>query len=144
MHIVCAQCEAINRIPEDKSHTHAKCGKCGEPVYSALPINLNDANFFRYIEKNDLPVVVDFWADWCGPCKTMAPVFSAVAAESESLLFAKVDTQEAQQVGAQANIRSIPTLIFFHKGEEVDRVSGALREPQLKQWLVQCIGKISA
>jgi len=142
MHIVCSECEAINRIPDDKSHTHAKCGKCGKPVYSALPINLNDRNFFRYIEKNDLPIVVDFWAPWCGPCKTMGPVFSSVAAESEGLLFAKVNTENAQQIGAEAAIRSIPTLIFFHKGEEIDRVSGALRESQLKQWIMQCLGKL--
>lgn len=144
MHIVCSQCQSINRIPEDKSHTHAKCGKCSQAIYSALPIALNDASFFRYIEKNDLPIVVDFWADWCGPCKAFAPVFSTVAAESENILFAKVDTQDAQQVAAEAGIRSIPTLIFFHKGEEIDRVSGALREPQLKQWIIQNVNKIQA
>ncbi|MGB3727241.1 MAG: thioredoxin TrxC [Glaciecola sp.] len=142
MHIICAHCEAINRIPEDKEHTHAACGKCKQPVYSALPTNLNDGNFFRFIEKNDLPIVVDFWADWCGPCKAMAPVFSSVASESSNILFAKVDTQQAQQVAGQANIRSIPTLIFFHRGKEIDRVSGALREPQMKQWIMQCVAKL--
>jgi thioredoxin 2 len=142
MHIVCAYCDSINRIPDDKSHTNAKCGKCSKPVYSAAPVNLRDANFFRYIEKNDLPIVVDFWADWCGPCKTMAPVFKAVAAESDGLLFAKVDTQLEQQVSAQASIRSLPTLVFFHQGTEIDRISGALREPQMKQWIMQCLSKL--
>jgi len=143
MHIVCSHCEAINRIPEDKSHTNAKCGKCGKAVYAGKPVALNDANFFRFIEKNSLPIIVDFWAEWCGPCKAMAPVFEAVAAESDGVLFAKVDTQEAQKIGAEAGIRSIPTLIFFHQGAEIDRVSGALRESQLKQWIMQCVNKIA-
>lgn len=139
MHIVCQSCAATNRVPSDKDHVHAKCGKCGDAIYSGTPVELGDADFFKYIEKNDLPIIVDFWADWCGPCKQMAPVFEAVALESNGLLFAKVNTQVAQQISAEASIRSIPTLIFFHKGVEVDRVSGALREPQLKQWIMQCL-----
>lgn len=139
MHIVCQSCATTNRIPDDKSHTNAKCGKCGNAIYSGVPAELSDNNFFKYIEKNDLPVIVDFWADWCAPCKQMAPTFESVALESDGILFAKVDTQSAQQVAAKAGIRSIPTLIFFHKGEELDRISGALREPQLKQWIMQMI-----
>jgi thioredoxin 2 len=142
MHIVCEHCQSINRIPQDKSHTNAKCGRCSKAVYSATPVNLSDASFFRYIEKNDLPVVVDFWAEWCGPCRAMAPVFKTVATQSEDILFAKVDTEKQQKVSASAGIRSLPTLVFFYQGTEVDRISGALREPQLKQWILQCLTKL--
>lgn len=137
MLIVCSHCSAINRIPEQKSHLQAKCGKCQQLVYSLKPVALNDGNFYRYVEKNDLPVVVDFWAQWCGPCKVMAPVFAKVAKQSENLLFAKVNTEEAQKISSEAGIRSIPTMIFFHRGKEIDRVSGALPEPQLKQWIMK-------
>jgi thioredoxin 2 len=142
MHIVCSHCLAINRIPEGKTHTQAKCGKCQQRAYSSKPVELTDASFYRFIEKNDLPVIVDFWASWCGPCQTMAPVFEKIAKQSESLLFAKVNTEQAQKVSADAIIRSIPTLIFFHHGKEIDRISGGLSESQLKNWLIQSVQKL--
>ena len=141
MHIVCPHCFATNRVPENKNHLVAKCGKCQQTVHTHKPADLNDQNFFKYIEKNDLPILVDYWADWCGPCKVMAPVFSKLAAQTDSILFAKVNTEQAQKVSSQAGIRSIPTLIFFHHGMEVDRVSGALSEAQLKQWILQTVQK---
>lgn len=142
MHIVCSHCHAVNRIPEDKDHTQAKCGKCQQAAYSASPVELTDASFYRYIEKNDLPVIVDFWASWCGPCQAMAPVFTNIAKQSEGLLFAKVNTEQEQKVSADATIRSIPTLIFFFHGKEIDRMSGGLSESQLKNWIMQCVQKL--
>jgi thioredoxin 2 len=143
MHIVCSHCLAINRIPEDRSHTQAKCGKCQQAAYSSSPVELTDSSFYRYIEKNDLPVIVDYWASWCGPCQAMAPVFASVAKQSEELLFAKVNTEQAQKVSADASIRSIPTLIFFHHGKEIDRIAGGLSESQLKNWIVQSLQKLA-
>ena len=143
MNIVCAACFTTNRIPDDKNYTDAKCGKCQQKVYSATPIALLDHTFDAFIEKNHLPVIVDFWASWCGPCQHMAPIFTRVAQQSESILFAKVETEKAQQIAGDANIRSIPTLIFFYQGREIDRISGGLNEMQLKQWIMQTINKIN-
>lgn len=139
MHVVCPHCFVTNRVGEDKLITEAKCGKCQNPIHSPKPVNLNDQSFFRYIQNNHLPVIVDYWADWCGPCKAMAPTFDKVASESEDILFAKVDTEQARQVSQQAGIRSIPTLIMFYQGKEINRISGGLSEAQLKQWIVQTI-----
>ena len=102
---------------------------------------VTDKEFDASVNDNEW-VLVDFWAPWCGPCLSMAPNFAKVAEESEGLLFAKIDTQENQQISSQANIRSIPTLIFFKGGTEIDRMSGALNQSQLKQWIMQVLGKI--
>lgn len=143
MNIVCGHCFTTNRIPVDKNHTQAKCGKCQQAVYNLSAVALGDNTFYPYIERNHLPVVVDFWASWCGPCQNMVPIYERVAKTSESLLFAKLNTEQAKKIAAEANIRSIPTIIFFHQGKEIDRISGGLNEAQLKQWLLTNIKKIS-
>jgi len=142
MKIVCSKCFTSNRIPEEKDHRKGKCGKCQQGIYSAIPTELSKNAFHPFIERNDLPIIVDFWASWCAPCQGMAPIFNKVAQSSPSLLFAKVNTEQVQQIAANINIRSLPTLVIFHQGKEVDRISGGLNEMQMKQWIVQCLQKI--
>ena len=143
MHFVCPHCHAINNLPDDKSWRDGNCGKCHQSLDSGAPVELNDATYHRYIQKNHLPVLIDYWASWCGPCKVMAPTFAQVANESDAILFAKVNTEQAPQISTEAGIRSIPTLILFYQGEEKARISGALQAHQLKQWLVQSIQAIN-
>ncbi|KIM10597.1 MAG: hypothetical protein KU37_09895 [Sulfuricurvum sp. PC08-66] len=136
IHIVCPHCNGTNRIP--KGATKASCGRCKASLLDTKPINLNGDNFNQHIEKNDIPVVVDFWANWCGPCKMMAPSF-AQAADSfvGTARFAKLDTEAHQNIAASYNIRSIPTMILFKGGREVDRVSGALDVNAIRQWVAR-------
>ena len=134
--ITCHHCFAKNRIPAERLDAAPKCGKCKQPVLEAAPIELNDNNFFRFIQNNDLPIVVDFWASWCGPCQTMAPIFDKVSRQvAPNFRFAKVNTETAQQVAAHFQIRSIPTLMMFKQGQVVKNQAGAMMEPQLTSWL---------
>jgi len=143
MHYTCPSCATINRLPTNKPAAEATCGRCKSPLVNGLPVDLTDQSFSRFINKNDLPIVVDFWASWCGPCKMMAPVFSKLSEQMQSQLrFAKVNTEEAQQISSQLGIRSIPTLILYHQGKEIDRLAGALPEPQLRQWIEQGLSHI--
>ena len=143
MHYTCPSCGAINRIPADKQHQQGQCGRCQSALFNSHPVELDDSSFQRFIDKNDLPVVVDFWASWCCPCKMMAPIFTQVCGQMQhQLRFAKVNTETAQSLSAQLGIRSIPTLILYHRGQEVDRLAGALPAPQLQQWLQQGLQRI--
>jgi len=137
MIIVCSSCGAKNRVPEEKLITHPSCGKCHQPLLSQQPIELNEQNFSNFISNTDLPVLIDLWAEWCGPCKMMAPHFAKVATQNPYVIFAKIDTEANPRLSAAFNVRSIPTLVLMNKTTEIARVSGALRAPELQQWLQQ-------
>ncbi len=135
-HIVCPHCSAVNRIPESRLGDRPKCGKCKKPLFTGHPVELTDQNFTKFITKSDLPVVVDFWAEWCGPCKMMAPAFAEASAQLEpNAILAKLNTEVAQQTAAQFGIRSIPSIILFKNGKEVSRQAGALNTQQIIQWV---------
>ncbi len=134
-HIVCPHCSAVNRIPASRLADKPICGKCKQPLFTGHPIELTDQNFAKFIAKSDVPVVVDFWAEWCGPCKMMAPAFAEASVQLEpNIILAKLNTEVAQQTAAQFGIRSIPSIIIFKNGKEVLRQAGALNTQQIVQW----------
>ena len=136
--IVCPNCTSVNRISSGRDARKAKCGRCHQPLFTGRPASASAKSFATHIQRNDIPVVVDFWAEWCGPCKVMAPVFERAAGEFEpELRFLKVDTEAEAELSARYNIRSIPTLLLFHKGNVVAQRTGAVGVEALRQWLRQ-------
>lgn len=136
MLIVCAECLATNRLPAERTGDNPACGRCGRPLLDGRPVELGDASFDAVATKTELPLVVDFWAPWCGPCRAMAPQFEQAAMRLRGrALFAKVNSDESPRLSARFAVRSIPTLLLLSAGAEVRRQAGAISEAQIVAWV---------
>jgi thioredoxin 2 len=141
VHIVCPHCDSINRVPVERLTERPNCGRCHQALFEGSPVTLTGESFSRHVERSDLPLLVDFWAPWCGPCKMMAPQFQQAARLLEPRVrLAKVDTEAEPQLGARYGIRSIPTLVLFRGGSELARQSGALGAQDIVRWATAQLG----
>ncbi|TFY99390.1 thioredoxin TrxC [Ramlibacter henchirensis] len=131
LHVVCPSCRTTNRVQSAQLGSDPSCGRCKQPLFQGKPVSLDEAGFDKQVARSELPVLVDFWAPWCGPCRAMAPAYEQAARQLEPhVRVAKVNTEEAQALGARLDIRSIPTLALFMGGREIARQPGALTRPE--------------
>jgi thioredoxin 2 len=142
--IACPTDGALNRVPRAKLDQNPRCGTCHNPLFQGKAIDLTTVNFDRYTLKSELPVVIDFWAEWCGPCRMMSPNFEAAAPRLEPRVrMAKLDTEAAAEIAGRFGIRSIPTMIMIHEGREIARTSGAMPTTAIIQWVEQALAQVS-
>lgn len=140
-HVVCPNCAGVNRVPADRLTGGGKCGRCKTPLFVGKPLEIGAADFQKQLTRSDVPLLVDFWAPWCGPCRMMAPAFEQAAKQLEpNVRLLKVNTEQQQAVAGQFGIRSIPTMILFARGRELDRMSGALDASGIVAWARQHLG----
>jgi thioredoxin 2 len=141
--IACPTDGTLNRVPEDRLSARPRCGKCGDPLFRAEPLVLTAGNFDRHASKSDLPLLIDFWAAWCGPCRTMAPAFAQAASSLEPRLrLGKLDTEAEPALAACYRIQSIPSLVLIRKGREVARTAGAMPASAIVQWAEQALAGV--